>query len=292
MDTVVDIQIVAKDAHRLGEAEAQMTRAFEAFRKVEMTCSRFSPDSELMQVCRQIGSPVRVSSLLYEPLRFALEMAKWTEGVFDPTVGRLMEDHGFNSHYLTGEKMQTPVCGKVTYRDIILDDEERTLLLRKPMVIDLGAVAKGFAIDLAARELKDFPGFIVNAGGDLYAAGMNERGKPWTIDIQHPAEAAKTIHTIEVSNQAICTSGSYERKSAVKPDTHHIIHAQTEQSPHDWVSCSVIAPFAMMADTFSTASFLLGAESGKRLIEQAGLTGIWITGDLQIERTGGTGNDN
>lgn len=292
MDTVVDIQIVIGDVRRREEAEAQMTRAFEAFRRVEMTCSRFSPDSELMRACRQIGSPVKVSALLYEPLKFALEMAEWTQGIFDPTVGGWMEKHGFNIHYLTGEAIQTPASRKVTYRDIILDDREHTLLLKQPLVMDLGAVAKGLAIDLAASELRGFPGFMINAGGDLYAGGVNALGKPWTIDIQHPADPAKTIHTIDLTNQAICTSGSYERISAVVPHTHHIIYPETGVSPRDLVSCSVIAPFAMMADTFSTASFLLGAEGGKRLIEEAGLTGIWVKDDLHMEQTGGIRNDN
>jgi thiamine biosynthesis lipoprotein len=285
MDTVVDIQVVP-GKWKYGEAEAKIDRAFEAFQKVEQACSRFSPDSELMEACQQIGIPVPVSPFIFEPLKFALEMAEWTDGVFDPTVGKVMEEHGFNRHYLTGQLIESPAAESVTYRDIVLNEQDRTLYLRKPLVIDLGAVAKGFAIDLAANELKEFEGFMVNAGGDLFAGGVDERGNPWEIGIQHPERSEDIIDTIELSNEAICTSGSYERKSAKVPGMHHIIHPKTKQSSNEWISCSAIAPFAMMADAFSTASFLLGAIGGQMLIEQAELRGILITSE-QIVRIGG-----
>ncbi|NOU86040.1 FAD:protein FMN transferase [Paenibacillus sp. LMG 31460] len=285
MDTVVDIQVVTRKSK--DQTEAAIDRAFEAFRKVEQACSRFSLDSELMEACRLIKTPVRISPFLFEPLKFALEVAKWTNGIFDPAVGKAMEDLGFNQHYLTGETIQSSCSGSASYRDIILNDQDRTLYLRKPLVIDLGAAAKGFAIDLAAHELKEFEGFVVNAGGDLYAGGLDESGSKWRIGIQHPEYKEQIIQTVEISNEAVCTSGSYERKSELKADMHHIIDPRTKQSPGEWVSCSVIAPYAMMADAFSTAFFLLGLDRGSTLIEQVDLKGILITSDLQIYNVGG-----
>ncbi|MDB4868698.1 MAG: thiamine biosynthesis protein ApbE [Cohnella sp.] len=285
MDTVVDIQVVTEKSK--DEAETKINRAFEAFQKIEHTCSRFSPDSELMKACQQIQIPVPVSPYLFEPLKFALEIAKWTDGVFDPTVGKLMEEHGFNRHYLTGDLIHSAAADSVNFRDIVLDEQDHTLYLQKPLVIDLGAVAKGFAIDLAANELKEFEGFVVNAGGDLFAGGTDGSINVWTIGIQHPEQKERIIQTIEISNEAICTSGSYERKSAKINGMHHLIHPKTKQSPNDWISCSVIAPFAMLADAFSTAAFLLGVDRGKALIEQADLKGILITSKLQIATVGG-----
>ncbi|WP_261300696.1 FAD:protein FMN transferase [Paenibacillus andongensis] len=285
MDTVVEIQVVTRKSK--DQTEAAIDRAFEAFRKVEQACSRFSLDSELMAACRVIKTPIRISPFLFEPLKFALEVAKWTKGAFDPAVGKVMEDMGFNQHYLTGETIHSSSSGFATYRDIILNEQYHTLFLRKPLVIDLGAVAKGFAIDLAAHELKEFEGFVVNAGGDLYAGGVDENGSKWRIGIQHPEHKEEIIQTLDISNEAICTSGSYERKSALKAGMHHIIDPITKQSPSEWISCSVIAPYAMMADAFSTTSFLLGVDRGRMLIEQADLKGILITSDLQIDRVGG-----
>jgi thiamine biosynthesis lipoprotein len=285
MGTVVDIQVVTRKSK--DQTEAAIERAFEAFRKVEQACSRFSLDSELMEACRIIKTPVRISPFLFEPLKFALEVAKWTNGIFDPAVGKAIEELGFNQHYLTGETIQSSCSGSASFRDIILNDQDRTLYLRKPLVIDLGAAAKGFAIDLAAHELKEFEGFVVNAGGDLYAGGLDESGSKWSIGIQHPEYKEQIIQTVEISNEAVCTSGSYERKSELKAGMHHIIDPITKQSPVEWVSCSVIAPYAMMADAFSTAFFLLGLDRGRTLIEQVDLKGILITSDLQIYNVGG-----
>ncbi len=287
MDTAVSIQIVTGKFTSEEAVTQKMNQAFEAFQKVELACSRFSPDSELMSACQQVGVPVTVSPFLFEPLKFALEMAECTEGIFDPAIGKKMEDYGFNRHYLTGQSMKSPSAASVTYHDIVLDEQERTLCLLKPLVIDLGAVAKGFAIDLAAHELAEFEGFVVNAGGDLFAGGVNGIGEPWEIGIQHPERKEEVISTILLSDEAICTSGGYERKSTTTADIHHLIDPETGRSPKDWVSSSVIAPFAMMADAFSTASFLLGAAKGRELVEQASLQALLISSNLQFVRVGG-----
>ncbi|HEY2422345.1 MAG TPA: FAD:protein FMN transferase [Neobacillus sp.] len=285
MDTVVDIQVVSQKSK--DETEEKINRAFTAFKKVEEACSRFTPSSELMQASQTVGTPIEISPFLYEPLQFALEMAKLTDGLFDPTVGKVMEQNGFNRHYLTGEVIESPSADDVTYHDIELDQQTHTLLLKKPLVIDLGAVAKGFAIDLAANELKEFVGFVVNAGGDLFAGGLDGKGDPWKIGIQHPYQKDKIIETFEMSNAAICTSGSYERRNPTIPDEHHIINPKQRRSPNEMVSCSIIAPFAMMADAFSTVSFLIGIEKGKSFLEELDLKGLLITPELQIVRVGG-----
>ncbi|MCM3570422.1 FAD:protein FMN transferase [Neobacillus mesonae] len=292
MDTVVEIQVVINGTASKEAAETKVDRAFEAFRKVEHACSRFSPDSELMTACRNMEKPVPISPFLFEPLKFALEMAKWTEGEFDPAIGKVMEEQGYNRHYLTGTSIETPSADSTAaYRDIILDEQDHTLYLNKPLVIDLGAVAKGFAIDLAAKELREFESFIINAGGDLFAAGMDRNGRPWKVGIQHPIKKDQIIDCIEISNEAVCTSGSYERRNAKMPGMHHIISPKTGYSPNDCVSSTIIAPFAMLADAFSTTAFLFGHEKGKKLIESVGLSGLFITSDLQIVKVGGIQND-
>jgi FAD:protein FMN transferase len=285
MDTVVDIKVVTRNSKE--ETEEKINRAFQTFQKVEQACSRFTTTSELKQASQIVGTPVEISPFLYEPLQFALEMAKLTDGLFDPTVGKVMELHGFNRHYLTGDTIESPSAEVVTYHDIELNQQTHTLLLKKPLVIDLGAVAKGFAIDLAANELKEFDGFVINAGGDLFAGGVDEKGKPWKIGIQHPYQKDKIMETIEISDEAICTSGSYERRNPTLPEGHHIVNPKTKCSPNELISSSVIAPFAMMADAFSTVSFLLGIKKGKSLLEELDLKGLLITPELQIVRIGG-----
>ncbi|MDN3017340.1 FAD:protein FMN transferase [Paenibacillus sp. BSR1-1] len=237
-----------------------------------------------MQACQKLRTPVEISPFLYEPLFFAMEMAKLTDGLFDPAIGKVIEKAGFNRHYLTGEKMQSKADESANYQDVGLNPETRTLTINKPMVIDLGAVAKGFAIDLAANELEDFERFIVNAGGDLFAGGMDEKHNKWKIGIQHPYLKGKIIETIQICNEAICTSGSYERRSPLNKEGHHIVNPKTKNSPNEWVSCSVIAPYAMMADAFSTVAFL---PEGQIVMENLELKGLFITPELQFKRIGG-----
>ncbi|RDI45494.1 FAD:protein FMN transferase [Falsibacillus pallidus] len=292
MDTLIEIKIATWNGTAEKEAEAAAERAFEHFRKVEQACSRFNPESELMRACSIAGKPVNISPYLFGPLKFALEVANATDGRFDPTIGKAMEQHGFNQNYLTGERISTAsIDSAATYRDIILDESTRSLRLKKPLIIDLGAVAKGFAIDLAAAELNGFEGYIINAGGDVYARGLERKDTPWKIGLQHPVKTAEVIEVFDISNQAVCTSGSYERKNEDNPENHHIILPETTRSPNRWVSSTVIAPSAMLADALSTACFLMEAEEADILLEAAGARGRLITPELKIVKVGGNKDD-
>ena len=286
MDTIVTIKVVTSQSKM--DIEESMARAFDAFYRVENVCSRFNNQSEISRLCTRIGTPVPVSPLLFEAIRFAREVADVTAGAFDPTVGNTLGLYGFNRHYLTGDQ-STPITSDphvpVSYLDIDLDEEKRTVLLRQPLVLDLGAVAKGLAVDLAVRELADYEGFFVDAGGDIFAGGLNEYGEPWTIGIRHPINTAEIISSLQLSNLAVCTSGSYERPSPVKQGIHHLINPRSGMSRPDILSCTVIAPYTMMADAFSTAAFILGPEQGIQQLELAGLDGILITPALEMPVT-------
>ncbi|XJZ26763.1 FAD:protein FMN transferase [Bacillota bacterium Lsc_1132] len=154
MDTVVDIHVVTTKSKE--ETEEKINRAFDAFQQVEQACSRFDPRSELMIASQQVGTPVKISPFLFEPLKFALEIARLTDGLFEPAVGKIMEENGFNRQYLTGNLINSHSAEAVRYHDIEFNQQNHTLLLKKPLIIDLGAVAKGFAIDLFNHCLDRF----------------------------------------------------------------------------------------------------------------------------------------
>ena len=206
MDTVVSLQVVTpEDESRVRPA---LQRALDWFTAVERACSRFDPNSELRQLIRQVGQPVQVSPVLFEAVRFALGLARLTSGAFDPTIGHVLEAKGFNRHYVTGETIVSPdVDSNASYRDVKLG-VGRTIRLRRPLVLDLGAVAKGLAIDLAACELADFGNYCLEAGGDLFAGGHNPDGQPWRVGIQDPRDPNALAATVDVSDQAVCTSAT------------------------------------------------------------------------------------
>jgi thiamine biosynthesis lipoprotein len=276
MDTLVTMNVARSGA------EAAIERAFGWFHEIEERCTRFDQRSELMKLTSQIGAAVPVSSLLFESVQFALRLAEETAGAFDPTIGNEMENRGFNREYRTGEIIRTAIAGEdqVSYRDVHLDPGHRTIQLQRPIILDLGAVVKGLAIDMAARELEPFTDFSINAGGDLYLGGCNSEGTPWRVGIRHPRRDDAVIYELGASNQAVCTSGVYERG-------RHILDPRTSAPAESVASATVIAPNAMLADALSTAAFVLGPVEGIRLLDRMGVDGVIITPELERYETQG-----
>ncbi len=289
MGTIVAIEIVGPG----GEAErtAAIGRALDWFRRVEAACNRFDPASELRRLSARVGEAVPASPLLFEAVRFALAVAEETNGAFDPTLGALLESRGFNRDYRTGQPAG-PFPGpaampEATFRDVRVDERRRTLTLLKPLVLDLGAVAKGLAIDLAARELQPFRDFAIDAGGDLYLGGHNAAGQPWRVGIRHPRGADQLTETVEVTDTAVCASGDYERPAPNPADGHHIIDLRTGRAAGEAASVTVLAPSAMVADGLATAAFVLGPRAGIELLERHGADGVIVTPALERFATRG-----
>lgn len=290
MGTLVRLQVVTSRSQ--AEVQGAMDDAFTLMRQVEASCTRFDPDSELMRLSRTVGEPVPVTQPLFAALEFALEVANFTGGRFDPTVGRAMERVGFDSHYVTGESVQSTWSSEDgSWRDVELDAAVRTVLLNRPLVLDLGAVAKGLAVDLAAESLRafHFQGFSINAGGDVYVSGRDEFGEPWLVGIQHPAKKDEQIACLRLTDSAVCTSGSYERRSPFRKDTFHILRTDTLESPTGLTSLSAIGPYAMMCDAFSTAAYLYGAKEGLEMLREVDLAGIAVTDTMRVEMTESAG---
>jgi FAD:protein FMN transferase len=282
MGTLVTIQVVRPGA------DAAIDRAFGWFREIEARCSRFDERSELVQLTARVGEPVPASPVLFEAVRFALSVAEETGGAFDPTVGRRMEAHGFNREDRTGRTVSTPVPlnDDVSYRDVDLDTGSHTITFRRPLLLDLGAVAKGLAVDAAARELEAFQDFAIDAGGDLYLGGRNPDGVPWSVGIRHPRNDRELIDSLRVSDKAVCTSGDYERVMPGRQQ-HHILDPRTGVSPATVASVTVVAPTALAADALATAAFVLGPTDGLTLLERHGVEGLIVTTSLDRIETSG-----
>jgi thiamine biosynthesis lipoprotein len=290
MSTCVTIQVVGHgaDPQQAAARRTIVDDAFGWFRRVEECCTRFDSQSEVMQLTAQAGVPVRVSALLYEAVQFALAVAEESGGAFDPTVGCSMETRGFNREYRTGNLVRTDVdpAAAISYRDVNLDRDRQTITLTRPLILDLGAVAKGLAIDMAARALAPLENFAIDAGGDVYVAGCNPDGHPWSIGIRHPRRDDELIESVDVSNVAVCTSGDYARRRA-GGDGHHIVDPRSGMSPDTLASMTVIAPTAMVADALATAAFVLGPVHGIQLLERQQVDGLAVSPALERYSTRG-----
>ncbi|MEO6367606.1 MAG: FAD:protein FMN transferase, partial [Steroidobacteraceae bacterium] len=264
MGTIVSIEVDAP-AH-------VVTRAFEWFQQVEAVCSRFDPDSELRRLV--VGEATPASPILFEAVSFALKVAHATDGAFDPTLGSRMAARGYNRHYATMLATDAPGVDDSSFRDVVLDATHHTILLKRPLTLDLGAVAKGLAVDAATRELQPFHDFCIDAGGDIYFGGRNPAGKPWSVGVRHPHRRDEIVARLQVADCAVCTSGNYERGP-------HILDPRNAATASRVASATVIAPNTMLADALATAAFVLGPEQGIALLEHMGVQGLLITPALE-----------
>jgi thiamine biosynthesis lipoprotein len=294
MGTVVTIHIAREDAPaRHDTRQRSAERALGWFRGVGRVCSRFEPESELAGLSSRVGEPVPVSAMLFAAVHFALAVAAETDGAFDPTLGALLEAAGFDREHRSGSTVRVAPASNeaASFRDVELDPDARTITLRRPLLLDLGAVAKGLAIDMAAKQLIDdgHENFAVNAGGDQYFAGMNDHGEPWSVGIRNPRVDGGVIEVLRVSNTAVCTSGDYEQRapSADSPIEHHIVDPRTGRSATRCASVTTMASSAMVADALGTAAFVLGPIDGLALLERHAVEGIILTPDLERTSTAG-----
>ena len=297
MGTIVTIEIGAGADRTNASRDESIERAFDWFRDVEERCSRFDAGSELRRLCEKPGEPVEASDLLFAAVEFALAVAEETDGAFDPTMGRGLEARGFDRDYRDGPDAKAratipasgiargPSAEPASYRDVTVDAQRKTVTLARPLLLDLGAVAKGMAIDLAARELSAFDDFVIDAGGDVFAAGHNDRGEPWSIGIRHPRRDREVIEIVRISDHAVCTSGDYERPG--EGLGHHILDPRRHHTLNEVASATVVAPTAMLADALATAAFVLGPVEGIRLLERHGVNGALISPSLERFATRG-----
>jgi thiamine biosynthesis lipoprotein len=280
MGTIVTIDVVASDAADAAE------RGLDWFAEIERVCSRFDPHSELAAVCARVGEPVAASPLLCRLLAFAVEVAEASGGAFDPTVGWAMEQRGFDREHRTGRVIASGLASSVpvTYRDVAVDVERGTITVRRPLVLDLGAVAKGLAIDLATRELAPCRDFVIDAGGDLFLAGHRSDGTPWDVGVRHPRDPDRVCAVVSACDLAVCTSGDYERPGPAG-DGHHLLDPSTGASPRELASVTVTAPGAMTADALATAAFVLGPDRGLQFLTDQGVQGLLVTPALTWRAT-------
>jgi thiamine biosynthesis lipoprotein len=288
MGTVLEVKVVGSDEGRLAEKarRAAIERVVKWFERVEADCSRFNPQSELRRLCRTVNTPVVVSKLLYRAIEFAIAVAHETRGAFDPTIGGAMQAMGFDREFRSGKSAPAAVDSAATYRDVVLDAARGSVTLLRPLLLDLGAVAKGLAIDLGAQELVEVGNFAIDAGGDLYAGGVNDREQPWAIGIRNPREPAELLQTIALADMALCTSGDYERRTA-DGSGHHVLDPTKRDSTQGIASVSTMARSAMVADALGTAAMVLGVEKGLALLTRHHVEGLIVTDQLERHSTAG-----
>ena len=239
---------------------------------------------------------VKVDSKIIDLIKFAKEMYKKTDGKVNIAMGSVLRIwHNYRTRGLdTPEEAELPDIDKLrqaarhtNINDVIIDEENSTVFLADPeMTLDVGAIAKGYAVEQIARNLseKGVTSLILNVGGNIRTIGLNGENEPFKAGIENPdtSDADKPfIEYLKLSNRALVTSGSYQRFYTVNgKNYHHIIDPETLMPATSFVSVSVATADSGLGDALSTALFLMDEEQGRKLIEAFdGAEAMWVLND-------------
>ncbi len=254
-------------------AEEAMEAAFQEIGRVNRLMSHYRPDSEVSRITHHAGQKeVRVSPETREVIERVLYFSRTSGGAFDITIGPVFRLWNFREGKIPDPEKLRDQLKRVDYRKIKVDRSRSTVYLDDPrMELDLGAIAKGYAIDRACGVLqkRGVQNFLVNAGGDLKVGGEKGKGLPWTIGIQHPRLPSEFITKLQPKDAGVATSGDYE-KYFLKDGKryHHILVPSTGMPARECQSVTILAPSAMDADALATAVFVLGPKKGLAMIEK------------------------
>ena len=268
MSTEVNIIVVGKSKAIIRSAARA---GFKEISRVEDIISAYKPDSELCSLNKTGESEKKLSKELLYVINKARYASELSGGAFDITCKPLIDlwHNAKKSKELPDEQNISDALSLVGGKDISIKNNN-VKFDKVGMKIDLGALAKGYAVDMAINLIKkyDIQGALVDAGGDIRAIGRREDEKPWKIGIKHPREKDKIIGLINLKNNAVATSGDYERffmlngkrySRIIDPRTGYPINNQI-------VSVSVLSKDCLTCDSLATAIVVLGEKKGMELI--------------------------
>jgi thiamine biosynthesis lipoprotein len=254
------------------EAAAATEAVLEEMHRVDALMSHYRPESQLSRInAHAAEGPVAVDPELAGLIDEAAGFSERTGGAFDITYASVGYLYDFRERRHPTDAQIEAGLGAVDWRHVIVDLGASTVRFTQPgMRIDLGGIAKGYAVDravalLAARGVRHAS---VTAGGDSRILG-DRFGRPWVVAIRHPDDPQRFIARIPLEDAAISTSGDYERYFDEDGERyHHIINPSTGRSAGGLRSVTIIGPNATETDAISTSVFVLGPERGLALIEE------------------------
>ena len=256
-------------------AVAAADRVSREFDRLESLLSIWKDGSDVVRLNAAAGrAPVPVSPETIEVLTAARLASEWTAGKFDITFGALADIWKFDHDQDNAVPDAAAIAARlplVDYRAVHVDTVKRTAFIARPGVrVHLGGIGKGYAMDRAVAMLKDdgFRNFLIQAGGDMYAAGTNN-GTPWALGIADPRGAHDAFAAVEVSEATLSTSGDYERfflKGGVR--YHHLIDPDRGEPARGCRSVTIVARRALIGDVLSTGVFIMGPDAGMALVER------------------------
>lgn len=253
-------------------AEPLDSEILEELERVDASLSVFNPRSCISRV--NAGTSVKADAMLYQVLEKARQVSEATQGAFDVTVMPLVNAWGFGF-----KKGSMPTASQVDslrqfvgYQKLTLQSDSTIRCVDPRVMIDCGAIAKGYGVDRVARVLREHGvrNFMVEIGGEVVTKGRNPEGHPWQIGVSKPTGNGDELQTVlSLENAAMATSGNYRNYyiNGGRKYAHTIDPRTGRPVQHSLLSATVIAPDCATADAYATAFMVMGLEKARQVVE-------------------------
>ncbi len=250
--------------------------AFDEVDRIDRLMSHYKPESPLSRLNREAArGPVAVDPELFAFLAECLRYSRESEGAFDITVGPLMKAWGF----FRGESRVpeageiAEMLGRVGYRHVTLRADGRTVQFdRAGVELDLGGIAKGYAVDRVVELLRrhEVRAALVSAGGStIYGLGAPPGREGWEVGIQDPIDPRRIARKVLLKDRALSVAGIREKSFEAGGVTYaHIMDPRTGRPVSDMLSVAVLAGRGTAGDALDDAFFVLGVEKGRDYLKR------------------------
>ncbi len=270
MGTIINLTVISDTEAAAGATEA----AFNEIKRIDELMSSYKAGSDVSRINRFASKrAVKVNRETYLMIKRSLEISDHTEGAFDITFKSISHLWNYKSENFIPPSQNTIMKYKylVNYKNIILFPDMPGIRFRNEgMKIGLGGIAKGYAIQMALKALKEkgVKAGIVDAGGDLQVFGT-KFGDPWKTGLMHPRKRSLYLILNLDDMEAIATSGDYERVAVYRGERyHHIIDPRTGFPTETFSSVSVISKDPVISDSYATSIFVMGLGKAKEFLEK------------------------
>ena len=272
MGSRFQITLVDKDSI---SAEQNIDKAIAEITRIENLISEWRPETQISQVNQNAGiKPIKVDKEVFDLTKKGIYFSKLTDGAFDISIVAMDKIWKFDDSMdeLPSEQAIKESVRHVGYQNIILDSTNSTIFLKNSgMKIGFGSIGKGYAAD-KTRDLMKSMGVkagIIDASGDISTWGTQPDGKPWAIGINNPFNDHKMAAVLYFKENAVTTSGSYEKYAEIHGKRYsHIMNPKTGYPSTGLTSVTITGPNATMANGFSTSIMVLGEKEGLKLLKQ------------------------
>ncbi len=307
-DTITQVVGYATSQEEFDSYMAKLEERFGELHKLYDRFNNYEGINNIKTINDKAGKEaVKVDKEIMDLLLFSIEQYNKTGNLTNIAMGSVTDiwdyyrDEGINDP----ENAQLPLMSvleearaHVDMDKIIVNEEDSTVYLEDPeMILDVGAVAKGYATELVAQEMEEM-GFIsglISAGGNIRAIGkpLDDIREKWGVGIQNPDaslfDVGRVLETVFITDASVVSSGDYQRYYYVNDEIyHHIVHPETLMPTNYYRQVSIVTPDSGMADFYSTALFILPFEESKKLADSIeDFEAMWVFPDGTIEVTEG-----